>query len=105
MARSGVPGQVAYELELPPGLEAVHQITENLSYEEESVAILDRQVRRLRTKNVVSVKVLWRRRDKEEMTWEAEEEIKSKYHYLFLAVDVQGETLQNLTQPGNNLQG
>uniref|UniRef100_A0A1U7YRA6 Uncharacterized protein LOC104247112 n=2 Tax=Nicotiana sylvestris TaxID=4096 RepID=A0A1U7YRA6_NICSY len=63
-------GQVAYELELPSELEFVHPI-------------LDRQVRKLRTKDVASVKVLWRNKNMEEMTWEAEEEMKSKYPYLF----------------------
>ncbi|XP_060182395.1 uncharacterized protein LOC132612067 [Lycium barbarum] len=73
-------GKVAYELELPSELESVHpifhvsmlrkwigdgsrvmsvddiQVTEQLSYEEIPMAILDRQVRRLRNKDVVSVK-------------------------------------------------
>ncbi|XP_055830777.1 uncharacterized protein LOC129899786 [Solanum dulcamara] len=44
------------------------QITEELSYEEQPVAILDRQVRRLRTKDVLSVKVLWRNNNREKMT-------------------------------------
>ncbi|KAH0669267.1 hypothetical protein KY285_023426 [Solanum tuberosum] len=51
-------GNVAYELELPQELAAVHP--DNLSYEEIPVQILDRQVRKLRTKEVGSVKVLWR---------------------------------------------
>lgn len=100
-------GQVAYELELPSELEFVNpvfhvsmlrkcigdpsrvvpikdvQVTEDLSYEEVPVEILDRQVRKLRTKDVASVKVLWRNKNMEEMTWEAEEEMKSKYSYLF----------------------
>ncbi|XP_070020251.1 uncharacterized protein [Nicotiana sylvestris] len=100
-------GQFAYELELPSELEFVHlvfhvsmlrkcigdpyrvvsikdvQVTEDLSYEKVSVAILDRQVRKLRTKDVAFVKVLWRNKNVEEMTWEAEEEMKSKYLYLF----------------------
>ncbi|XP_055822063.1 uncharacterized protein LOC129890554 [Solanum dulcamara] len=100
-------GEVAYELDLLSDLEAVHpvfhvsmlhkcvgdpsrifpiedvQITEELSYEEHHVVILDRQVRRLRTKDVPSVKVLWRNNNREEMTWEAESEMKKKYLYLF----------------------
>ena len=100
-------GKVAYELDLPSDLEAVHpvfhvsmlrkcigdpsrvfpvddiQVTEELSYEEKPVAILDRQVRRLRTKDVASVKVLWKNNNREEMTWEAEDEMKNKYPYLF----------------------
>ncbi|WMV09970.1 hypothetical protein MTR67_003355 [Solanum verrucosum] len=100
-------GNVAYELELPQELAAVHPVfhismlkksigdpsliipTENigindsLSYEEIPVQILDRQVRRLRTKDVASVKVLWRNQLVEEATWEAEEEMKKRYPYLF----------------------
>ncbi|KAH0639444.1 hypothetical protein KY285_036030 [Solanum tuberosum] len=47
---------VAYELELPQELAAVHP--DSLSYEEIPVQILDRQVRRLRTKDVASVKFM-----------------------------------------------
>nr|XP_016451075.1 PREDICTED: uncharacterized protein LOC107775811 [Nicotiana tabacum] len=99
--------RVDYKLELPPELDAIHpvfhvsmlrkflgdpsciipiediQVTENLSYEEIPVAILDRQIRKLRTKEVASVKVLWRNNNVEEMTWEVEEEMKSKYPHLF----------------------
>ncbi|XP_060210592.1 uncharacterized protein LOC132637533 [Lycium barbarum] len=46
------------------------QVTEKLSYDEVPVAILDRQVRRLRTTDVASVKVLWRNKNMEEITWE-----------------------------------
>ena len=68
------------------------QVTEQLSYEEVPVTILDRQVRQLQTKNVASVKVLWRNKNVEEVTWEAEEEIKVKYPHLFPAVqEVQSE--------------
>ncbi|WMV29327.1 hypothetical protein MTR67_022712 [Solanum verrucosum] len=75
-------GNVAYELELPQELAVVHpvfhismlkkcigdsslilpikslRIKDSLSCEEIPVQILDRQVRRLRTKDVASVKVL-----------------------------------------------
>ncbi|KAH0656975.1 hypothetical protein KY285_031857 [Solanum tuberosum] len=60
-------GNVAYELELP----------------QELVAILNRQVRKLRTKEVASVKVLWRNQFVEEATWEAEEDMKKRYPHLF----------------------
>ncbi|WMV59647.1 hypothetical protein MTR67_053032 [Solanum verrucosum] len=77
-------GKVAYELELPADLAAVHPVfnisllkkcvgdpasivplesvavKDSLSYEDVPVEILDRQVRRLRNKEVASVKVLWR---------------------------------------------
>ncbi|WMV33672.1 hypothetical protein MTR67_027057 [Solanum verrucosum] len=100
-------GNVAYELELPQELAAVHpvfhismlkkcmgdpsliipteniEIKDNLSYEEISVQILDHQVRKLRTKEVASVKVLWRNQFVDEATWEAEEDIKKRYPHLF----------------------
>ncbi|XP_009586978.2 uncharacterized protein [Nicotiana tomentosiformis] len=100
-------GQVAYELELPSEFEFVHlvfhesmlrrcigdpswvipikyvQVMEDLSYEEVPVTLIDRQVRKLRIKDVASVKVLWRNKNTEEITWEAEEEMKSKYICLF----------------------
>ncbi|XP_070046650.1 uncharacterized protein [Nicotiana tomentosiformis] len=96
-------GQVAYELDLPSNFESVHpvfhvsilrkcirdpsrfipvddvQVTEQISYEEAPIAILDRHVRRLRTKDVFSVKVLRRNKNVEEMTWEAEEDMKSRF--------------------------
>ncbi|CAN4084867.1 unnamed protein product [Withania somnifera] len=59
------------------------QVTEELGYEEVPVAILDRQVKKLRNKEVASVKVLWRNQQVEEVTWEAEEAMKSKYPHLF----------------------
>ncbi|WMV28844.1 hypothetical protein MTR67_022229 [Solanum verrucosum] len=59
------------------------RIKDSLSYEEIHVHILDRQVRRLRTKDVASVKVLWRNQFVEEATWEAEEEMKKRYPHLF----------------------
>ncbi|XP_070017219.1 uncharacterized protein [Nicotiana sylvestris] len=100
-------GRVAYKLDLTPELDAIHlvfhvsmlrkflgdpscispiediQVTEELSYEEIHVAILDRQIRKLRTKEVASVKVLWRNNNVEEKTWEAEEDMKSRYPHLF----------------------
>ncbi|WMV36932.1 hypothetical protein MTR67_030317 [Solanum verrucosum] len=59
------------------------RINDSLSYEEILVQILDRQVRRLRTKDVASVKVLWRNQFVEEATWEAEEDMKKRYPHLF----------------------
>ncbi|XP_070010138.1 uncharacterized protein [Nicotiana sylvestris] len=42
-----------------------------------------RQVRKLRNKEIVSVKVLWRNQQVEEATWEAEEEMRKEYPHLF----------------------
>ncbi|WMV45169.1 hypothetical protein MTR67_038554 [Solanum verrucosum] len=103
-------GKVAYDLELPQELAAVHPvfhismlkkcmgdlsliipiedigIKDSLSYEEILVQILDRQVRKLRTKEVASVKVLWRNQFVKEATWEAEEDMKKRYSHLFLVL-------------------
>ncbi|WMV24334.1 hypothetical protein MTR67_017719 [Solanum verrucosum] len=100
-------GNVVYELELPQELVAVHPvfhismlkkcmgdpsliiptedigIKDSLSYEEIPVKIIDRQVRKLRTKEVASVKVLWRNQFVEEVTWEAKEDMKKRYPHLF----------------------
>ncbi|XP_059289087.1 uncharacterized protein LOC132042581 [Lycium ferocissimum] len=46
-------------------------VNEGLSYEEKPVQIIDRQVMRLRTKDVASVKVMWQNNNIEKATWEA----------------------------------
>ncbi|XP_060177785.1 uncharacterized protein LOC132607724 [Lycium barbarum] len=85
-------GDVAYELALLLGLSGVHLIffvsmlkkyhsdgsyivrcdsvllDENLSYEEETIAILDRQVRKLRSKEIASIKVQWKHHPVKEAT-------------------------------------
>ncbi|WMV32686.1 hypothetical protein MTR67_026071 [Solanum verrucosum] len=58
-------------------------ILDSLSYEEIPVQILNRQVHRLRTKDVASVKVLWRNQFVGEATWEAEVDMKKRYPHLF----------------------
>ena len=45
-------------------------LDENLTYEEEPVAILDRQIRELRSREIASIKVQWKNRPVEEATWE-----------------------------------
>ncbi|WMV19382.1 hypothetical protein MTR67_012767 [Solanum verrucosum] len=105
-------GNVAYELELLQELVAVHPvfhismlkkcmgdpsliiatedigIKDSLSYEEIRFHILDRQVRKLRTKEVTSVKVLWRNQFVEEATWEAEKDINKRYPLLFKSGEI-----------------
>ncbi|XP_070026135.1 uncharacterized protein [Nicotiana sylvestris] len=100
-------GEVAYRLALPPGLSIVHpvfhvsmfrkyhgdpshvldfsivKLDRELTYEEESVAILDRQVRQLRSKSYPSVCVQWRGHPVETATWESEFDIRSRYLHLF----------------------
>ena len=83
---------MSYELALPPRLSGVHPVfhvsmlkryhgdenyiirwdsvllDENLSYEEEPVAILDREVRKLSSGEIASIKVQWKNRPVEEVT-------------------------------------
>ncbi|XP_075074553.1 uncharacterized protein LOC107813113 [Nicotiana tabacum] len=58
-------------------------LDEKLSYEEEPRTIVDRQVRKLRSKKIVFVKVLWRNHTVEEATWEVEKDMQAKYPHLF----------------------
>ena len=58
-------------------------VKDSLSYKDVPVYILDRQVRRLRNKEVASVKVLWKNQSVDGATWEAEAAMKAKYPYLF----------------------
>ena len=91
----------------PPGLSGVHPVfhvsmlkryhgdgnyiirwdsvllDENLSYEEERVAILDREVRKLRLREIGSIKVQWKNPQVEESTWEKEADIQERYPHLF----------------------
>ena len=96
-----------YELALPPGLSGVHPVfhvsmlkryhgdgnyiihwdsvllDENLSYEEESVVILDREVCKFRSMEIASIKVQWKNWPVEESTWEKEADMQEKYPHLF----------------------
>ena len=100
-------GKVAYRLALPDSLSGVHpvfhismlrkyipdashvlkvdevELQPNLSYEEVSIRIMDHQVRKLRTKEIPMVKVMWRHRGREEMTWETKVDMRAKYPQLF----------------------
>ncbi|KAL0560523.1 hypothetical protein IC582_000928 [Cucumis melo] len=100
-------GPVAYRLALPPSLSTVHdvfhvsmlrkyvpdpshvvdyeplEIDENLSYVEQPVEILAREVKTLRNKEIPLVKVLWRNHRIEEATWEREDVMRSRYPELF----------------------
>ena len=58
-------------------------LDENLSFEEEPVAILDREIRKLRSREIASIKVLWKNRPVEESTWEKETDMQEKYPHLF----------------------
>ena len=58
-------------------------IKESLSYEEILIKISYRQVRKLRIKEVASIKVFWRNQFVEKETWEVEEDMKKRYPHLF----------------------
>ncbi|KAK5832463.1 hypothetical protein PVK06_016265 [Gossypium arboreum] len=100
-------GPVAYRLSLPSELQRIHdvfhvsmlrkyrsdpshiistediEVRPDLSYEEEPVQILAREVKELRNKKVPLVKVLWRNHNVEEATWEPEETMRVQYPHLF----------------------
>lgn len=59
-------------------------VDESLSYEEVPVKILDRQVKKLRNKEVASVKVLLRNHLVEGATWKAKVDMMSQILSLFL---------------------
>ena len=82
-------------------------LDENLSYEEEPIAILDREVRKLRSRDIASIKVQWKNRPVEESTWEKEADMQERYHtclqiqvlllaLVFLLVIVRGRTMGKL---------
>ncbi|WMV32743.1 hypothetical protein MTR67_026128 [Solanum verrucosum] len=58
-------------------------VDESLSYQEVLVEILDRQFKKLRNKEIVSVKVLWRNQLVEGATLEIEADMVSLYPHLF----------------------
>ncbi|TMW84728.1 hypothetical protein EJD97_024521 [Solanum chilense] len=58
-------------------------LKDNLSCEEFQVSIFTRQVRKLRTKEVASFKVLWRNQFVKEATSEADEDMMKRYPHLF----------------------
>lgn len=100
-------GEVAYQLELPQEIAAVHDVfhvsmlrkcltdeshvlplesldlQEDLTIHEEVVQILDRKDQVLRNRVIPLVLVLWKHHGHEEATWEREEDVRDVYPYLF----------------------
>ncbi|WVZ97590.1 hypothetical protein U9M48_043112 [Paspalum notatum var. saurae] len=96
-------GPVAYQLELPPHLAAIHDVfhvsqlkkclrvpekavdtsqiqTEpDLTYEEKPVKILDQKQRSTRRRTINVYKVQWSNHFEQEATWEQEEYLQTKY--------------------------
>ena len=100
-------GPMAYRLALPPDLEKIHnvfhvsmlrryrsdpshivlsetiELRPDLTYDEEPVEILAREVKELRNKKIMLFKVLWKNHKTEEDTWESEETMRQQYLQLF----------------------
>ncbi|XP_016716331.1 uncharacterized protein [Gossypium hirsutum] len=98
---------VAYRLVLPSELEKIHnvfhvsmlrryrqdpshvvtpyevEIQLDLSYSEEPISVLAREIKELQNKRVLLVKVLWNRHRVEEATWETEDLMRLQYPNLF----------------------
>ncbi|GJW81473.1 putative reverse transcriptase domain-containing protein [Tanacetum coccineum] len=101
-------GTVAYRLELPEKLSRVHStfhvsnlkkclsdeplaipldeihIDEKLNFIEETVEIMDREVKRLKQSRIPIVKVRWNSRRGPEYTWKREDQMQKKYPQLFV---------------------
>ncbi|GKB80412.1 putative reverse transcriptase domain-containing protein [Tanacetum coccineum] len=100
-------GSVAYKLDLPEELSRVHNtfhvpnlkkcyadeplailldglhLDDKLQLVEESVEIMDREVKQLRRSRVLIFKVRWNSRRGPEFTWEHEDQFRKKYPHLF----------------------
>ena len=100
-------GAVAYRLALPPSLSGVHEVFHvsmlrkytpdpahvvdwgelvidvDGTFEEGPVHIMDSREHVLRRKTVRLVKVLLKHRGVEEATWEQEDMMRNRYHFLF----------------------
>ncbi|XP_069145428.1 uncharacterized protein [Solanum lycopersicum] len=76
------------------------ELGQDLTFEEEPIAIFDRQIRKLRTKEIASVKVQWKHRSVEEATWETEFDMRARYPQLFEASGkavTDGEIIESLS--------
>jgi hypothetical protein len=100
-------GEVAYQLSLPEGLSAVHdvfhvsqlkkclrgleeqlpveglEVQEDLTYIEKPAQILETADRVTRRKTIRMCKVRWSHHSEEEETWEREDDLMAKYPELF----------------------
>ncbi|KAA0061277.1 pol protein [Cucumis melo var. makuwa] len=107
-------GPVAYRLALPPSLSTVHdvfhvsmlrkyvadpmhvvdfgplQISEDLSFEEQPIESLAREVKKLHNREISLVKVLWQNHGVEEAIWEREEDMRAQYPELFEDLNFRG---------------
>ena len=110
-------GLLAYRLALPPDLDRIHNvfhvsmlrryrsdpshvmsvesitIEPDLTYEEEPVRILAREIKELRNKRIPLVKVLWKTHKTEEATWEREDDMRQQHPQLFTSGKFEDEFL------------
>ena len=66
-------------------------VQENFTFDEEPKAIIDREIRQLRNKQVPLVKVLWQHHGMEEATWEPESTMRAQYPQLFSSSNFENE--------------
>ena len=59
------------------------EIGRYLAYSEQPVAVVERGVRKLRSRWIPSVRVVWQHHKGQEATWESEEIMKKLYPQLF----------------------
>ena len=69
------------------------EVRPSLTFEEEQVQILDRDVKILIKKSILLVKVLWQNHGTEEATWEPEDAFRQQYLYLFESGKLRGQNL------------
>ncbi|GJV54756.1 hypothetical protein Tco_1455761 [Tanacetum coccineum] len=100
-------GPVAYRLKLPQELSCIHdtfhvsnlkkclakpdvqvpleeiEIDENLRFVKEPIEIVEQDVKKLKRRRILLVKVRWNSRQGPEFTWERGDQFQRKYSYLF----------------------
>ncbi|XP_019058681.1 PREDICTED: uncharacterized protein LOC109116891 [Tarenaya hassleriana] len=60
------------------------EFTSAMRFRDEPLQIVDRKVKKVRTKEVPLVKVVWRSQGVSDMSWESEEEMRNTYPHLFV---------------------
>ena len=61
----------------------VLDLDQDLTYREQPITIIDRDVRKLRSNYIPSVRVVWQHHKNREATWEPENVIRQQYPHLF----------------------
>ncbi|GJZ65037.1 putative reverse transcriptase domain-containing protein [Tanacetum coccineum] len=101
-------GLVAYRLRLPKELSSVHdtfhvsnlkkcladanlhvpldeiKVDKTLHFIEEPVEIMEREIKKLKRRNIALIKVRWNSKRGPEFTWEQEDQMRNKYSQLFV---------------------